>query len=63
MAAKKEKLKEFTVDRQRWLRGLPDGNSVLQNGDGLRCCLGFLALKCGAKVKDIVGVPMPDRIS
>lgn len=59
----KKELEEFTVDRQRWIRGVDGDLARLQTEDGLRCCLGFLSLTCGATVGKITGVAMPWVVS
>lgn len=61
---KSKSKKEFVVDRQCWFRGLSwyAAPAALQTANGLRCCLGFMSLACGAKVKDIIGISMPQAL-
>jgi hypothetical protein len=43
-------MKEFTIDRSRWLRGdVFDTPSQMRDRQGRMCCLGFYAESCGAK--------------
>lgn len=42
---KAELVKEFTIDRRRWLRG--EGDGTLRDLDNHRCCIGFYAGACG----------------
>lgn len=45
---------KFTVKKSEWLRD--EGGSfsyLLRRSDNKKCCLGFLALECGAKDDDI----------
>lgn len=48
---------KFTIDRATWLRG--QKNSVLLNGEGKRCCLGFFAQACGYSDKQMRGMATP----
>lgn len=43
-----KKLKEFTVDCDKWLRG-DAYDSCLKNSMNEMCCLGFLGEACGVK--------------
>lgn len=52
-----KKATEFTVVRDKWLRGEGAQKSyLLRRSDGKMCCMGFYALACGYDVEDIVGV-------
>lgn len=52
-----KELKVLELDPERWLRGQKD--SALLKQDGRMCCLGFLALACGAREADIIEEAMP----
>lgn len=52
---------KFTVNRSRWLRGESGGSFLLRKADGKMCCLGFLALACGATESDILGSRAPSN--
>jgi hypothetical protein len=43
---------KFTINRKTWLRG-EDNSALFRPSDGKKCCLGFYALACGLKVRDI----------
>lgn len=45
---KDELVKEFTIDRRRWLRG--NQNGTLRDWNNNRCCIGFYAGACGFKI-------------
>src|SRR5262245_41094891 len=49
---------KFVVTRSKWLRGRRVG-SMLRNGKGLQCCLGFVAEQCGISPEDTLMVGMP----
>jgi hypothetical protein len=54
------KLKKLTIDRALWLHGEGhDVSRLLRETDGKMCCLGFLALACGAKRRDILDEASP----
>ena len=53
-----EPIMEFTIVRDKWLRGEGGPDSSLLNDAGRMCCLGFFAEACGAK--DIRGVTWMD---
>lgn len=38
-------------------------NSRLQNEEGQRCCLGFLAVACGYEPKQIIGISSPAGVN
>lgn len=46
-------IQEFVVKRSGWVRGNIGGYSSLLNDQHNKCCLGFLALACGAEKEDI----------
>ena len=46
------KLLRVEVSKKQWCRGKPD-ESMLRLANGKQCCIGFLARRLGAKVKDI----------
>src|SRR5678815_713843 len=48
------KLLRVEVSKKRWYRGKSKG-SMLRLAGGKQCCIGFLARKLGAKVRDIQG--------
>lgn len=57
---------KLVIDRNRWLRGeasesYPSESYLLRSSDGKMCCLGFLALACGARPEDITNVRTPDQ--
>ena len=43
----------LTISRERWLRGEPNESWLLRPEDRKMCCLGFLALACGATEEQI----------
>ena len=43
---------KFTINRKTWSRG-ECNSSLYRSDDRKKCCLGFYALACGLKVKDI----------
>ena len=45
----------FTITRHNWYRGHGGVTSRLRNAHGQMCCLGHIALQCGASVSDILG--------
>lgn len=47
----------FVVDRTRWFRGQGSDRSRLLLDDGQMCCVGFLAIACGATVDQISNEP------
>ena len=57
---------KLTISRKRWLRGLKmsqnGGSYLLRQTDKKMCCLGFLALACGAKENDIAGRRCPQNV-
>lgn len=58
--SKSELVKEFTVDRRRWLRG--EGDGKLRDEEGNRCCIGFYAGACGYKADKLNGVCTLDEL-
>lgn len=50
---------EFVVDESRWARGGKNGPSMLLNGRGYMCCLGFYGLSRGLTEAQIKRVPSP----
>lgn len=69
----RSEVKQFTVYRDRWLRGLKAGSSKSINLDDnesalyhsptkTMCCLGFLARTAGLKVEDIKDCPTPNSV-
>lgn len=55
-------VKEFTVKRSNWYRGLGSENSRLLNSEGKMCCLGFYSLACGFKKQEIDDIESPLNI-
>ena len=53
---------EFTIDRKTWLRGMNTDESVLLDGDGRQCCLGFYSSACGVASSGIAGRSFPSSI-
>lgn len=58
---------KFTILEEKWIHANEDGEvpgeeSALRMDDDKMCCLGFFALSCGQKPKDIKGVSHPDGI-
>lgn len=51
MSYSNEQLKEFTIDRSKWAcasnNAVRGAGSLLEDGDGFKCCLGFYASACG----------------
>ena len=56
------KLLRVEVSKKRWYRGECE-RSMLRLANGKQCCIGFLARKLGAKVKDIYGVSTLEDMS
>ena len=54
-----EKLKEFTIDRSRWLHGERKNSKLYRISDSKMCCLGFCARAVGYNVADIRGKDTP----
>ena len=63
---------KLVIDRSRWLHGEgANASYLLRETDGKMCCLGFLALQCGAVEDDIrasrepseVSIEWPERLS
>lgn len=50
------------IDRATWLQGEPASSWLLRGHDGKQCCLGFLALVCGALPSDIINKGSPARV-
>ena len=50
----------LVIRKKKWVRGAKNGESSLLNSQGCMCCLGFLAIECGADRGDISGKPSPD---
>lgn len=59
-------IKEFIVDRSKWLnestRGYNVTPALLDRGSGAMCFLGFACLAAGATKDQIEGVPEPVRV-
>lgn len=50
-----DSVKEFTIDRKKWVRGRGSFDTHLRNlTDGRHCCLGFFSKACGFKNEDIL---------
>lgn len=57
-------MKKFIVYRDAWCRGKGDNYSKLRRSeDGTMCCLGFLALTCGATKELITDHGLLDHIN
>lgn len=53
-------MKQFTINRKKWLRGEgSEYSSLLRTEDGKMCCLGFLGLACGGTKKQIESCDSP----
>lgn len=50
---------KLTIKRSKWYRGNGEVESMLLNENGKMCCLGFLAIKCNLKKKEIRWQPSP----
>lgn len=50
---------KVTIDRAKWLRG---EQSVLADGNGCMCVLGFVGAACGIPVKEMVGIAEPEDV-
>jgi hypothetical protein len=58
-----EDIKEFTVNRKKWLRGEGSDKSYLMDPiSGKMCCLGFYAKQSGLSKKDIESMPSPGSV-
>ncbi len=55
-------LKTLILDDATWYRGRGMSGSCLRHTDGQMCCLGFLALACGATSEDIELEAMPEDV-
>lgn len=56
-------VKEFTIDRSKWLRGEGSADSFLvRASDGKMCCLGFYGKACGILKKEMRGMQEPDEV-
>lgn len=55
-------VKEFTVQRSKWLRGNMNISRLLNN-KGKMCCLGFYSKACGIQNEDIKNISAPEDIS
>ena len=57
-------IKTLTIDRSKWAcktnNEAREGGSWLCDKDGFKCCLGFLAVGCGASRSDIVDAATPE---
>ena len=54
---------EFTIEREKWLRGEGGETScLLRKEDGKECCLGQFALACGIAAELITEQASPERI-
>lgn len=53
--SEKKRAAEFTVVRERWLRGQP-GSKLLDRVTGHMCCMGFYARACGFSADEIGGL-------
>lgn len=62
MATKKKqkKLTKLFIDRSKWFRGADEG--LLRNSQGKMCCLGFVAMACGARTDRILNVGEPENL-
>ena len=54
-------MKEFVIDRAKWLIAKPH-DSCLLNNEGKMCCLGFLAKALGADSGDIRDQKCPEYV-
>ena len=59
--------KQFTIVRDKWLRGATespyeDPNTVLLNAVGGRCCLGFFLQACGCSDEQLLGHATPNNV-
>ena len=52
---------QFTIKRSKWLRN--PKKSVLLNGKGSMCCLGFYLKSCGVPKKYLLNVNTPAEIT
>ena len=56
-------MEKLIIKRSEWLRGEGyDRSALLRPFDNKKCCLGFYALSCGLKEKDIIGIDSPSRL-
>jgi hypothetical protein len=69
-------MREFTVDRSKWMRGKGDqfsrllvapetarnGSTVPSEDVGKMCCLGFYSLACGLTPEEIEDVGFPSSV-
>lgn len=46
---------KLVIDRSQWYRGKGSEYSVLLDGDGMKCCVGFHALACGVDKGHLLG--------
>lgn len=53
----------LTIDRTKWLRGEPSGDSfLLRKRDGKMCCLGILGCEIGYSLESLLGIHAPDDV-
>lgn len=52
-----------TINRRLWYRGKGGEHSkLLRESDGMMCCLGFLARRCGVTKKAMAGLCEPEQL-
>lgn len=54
-------MKKLVIERSRWQRG-DKHKAALLTGEGTMCCLGFLAVDCGATPGDILDETTPEIV-
>lgn len=52
---------KFRINRKTWLCGDQEYSCLLRS-DGLKCCLGFRALKSGFKAREVMRIRVPEHI-
>ncbi len=55
-------MKQLVIDRTQWCRGDGVHSKLLTHIGERRCCLGFLAMTCGASREEILGRGSPQSI-
>lgn len=56
-------MKTFIIKRSKWARGCMNGDSMMLNYQGNKCCLGFFAMSNGAKPDTLRNQPGPRHVA
>lgn len=62
-----KKMQTLVIDRSKWRNGSQDeekyGETMLLGQDGMKCCLGFEAMRCGLTERQIRGKQSPSDVA